>query len=115
MYLFREGSAKKDNSLFLNLKEFKNDDKSLMFFPEIKTGKWFYEDGIPDESPWELESINKAPAWRRIVRTLLRNDYWCKGMGFSPTKNKAYEKYMNLMRKRRKEWNIFSEEVVGNE
>lgn len=74
---------------------------------------WFktrgYPDGIPDESPWELESINKAPAWRRIVRTLLRNDYWCRGMGFSPTKNSAYEKYMNLMKRRREKWGLFNE------
>lgn len=74
---------------------------------------WFkkrgYPDGIPQESPWELESINKAPAWRRVVRSLLRNDYWCRGMGFSPTKTSAYEKYMKLMRKRRKEWSIFDE------
>lgn len=75
--------------------------------------KWFstrgYPDGIPDESPWELESINKAPAWRRVVRTLLRNDYWCRGMGFSPTKSQAYQKYVDLMKKRRKAWGIFPE------
>lgn len=74
---------------------------------------WFasrgYPDGIPDESPWELESINKAPAWRRVVRTLLRNDYWCRGMGFSPTKSQAYEKYVDLMKRRRKAWGIFPE------
>lgn len=74
---------------------------------------WFstrgYPDGIPDESPWELESINKAPAWRRVVRSLLRNDYWCRGMGFSPTKNSAYTKYMDLMKRRRKDWGIFAE------
>ena len=74
---------------------------------------WFstrgYPDGIPDESPWELESINKAPAWRRVVRTLLRNDYWCRGMGFSPTKSHAYQKYVDLMKKRRKAWGIFPE------
>lgn len=81
--------------------------------------KWFstrgYPDGIPDESPWELESINKAPAWRRVVRSLLRNDYWCRGMGFSPTKNSAYQKYMNLMKKRRKEWNIFNDMEEGKD
>jgi len=69
-----------------------------------------YPDDIPDEADYRLEAIGKAPSWRRITRTLLRNDYWCKGLGFSPTKTSAYAKYMDLMRKRRKNWNIFDEE-----
>lgn len=68
-----------------------------------------YPDGIPDEADYRLEANGKAPSWRRIVRTLLRNDYWCKGLGFSPTKTSAYDKYMSLMKKRRKAWNIFDE------
>ncbi len=75
--------------------------------------KWYrdrgYPDGIPDESDYRLEAIGKAPSWRRIVRTLLRNDYWCRGLGFSPTKTSAYNKYLDLMRKRRKNWGIFDE------
>jgi FkbM family methyltransferase len=61
MYLFREGSAKKENSLFLNLKDFKNDDKTLIFFPEFKTGKWFYEDGIPEKPliDWVVDNFAK--------------------------------------------------------
>jgi len=74
---------------------------------------WFmargYPDGIPDEGDYRLEAMGKIPSWRRIVKTLLRNDYWCKGLGFSPTKSSAYDKYLNLMRKRRKEWKIFEE------
>jgi predicted phosphoadenosine phosphosulfate sulfurtransferase len=66
-----------------------------------------YENGIPDESDYKLESIGKAPSWRKIVKTLLKNDYWCKGLGFSPTKTSAYSKYLDLMRKRRKSWGIF--------
>ena len=51
MYLFREGSSNSDNSLFLNFKEcFSNKEKKLLFFPEYKTGKWFYEAGIPEKS-----------------------------------------------------------------
>lgn len=75
--------------------------------------KWYmnrgYEDGIPDEADAKLESDGKVPSWRRIARTLLRNDYWCKGLGFSPTKSSAYQKYCDLMKRRRKEWNIFND------
>lgn len=79
--------------------------------------KWWsvrgYEDGIPDEAPIRLESAGKVPSWRKIVKTFLKNDYWCKGLGFSPTKSSAYIKYQALMAKRRKEWGIFAEDVAA--
>ena len=75
--------------------------------------KWYmdrgYEDGIPDAGDYRLEQSGKIPSWRRICRTLLRNDYWCKGLGFSPTKRSAYDHYKQMMKKRRKEWNIFND------
>lgn len=75
--------------------------------------KWWmnhgYVDGIPDEAPIKIENAGKAPSWRRVCKTLLRNDYWCKYLGFSPTKTSAYSKYTDLMKRRRKDWNIFSE------
>ena len=74
--------------------------------------KWWqnhgYTEGIPDEADLKLEMQGKAPAWRRIAKTLLKNDYWCKYLGFSPTKTSAYEKYMQLMKKRRSEWGILT-------
>lgn len=72
-----------------------------------------YPDGIPDMVGSRLESAGKVPSWRKIVKTFLRNDYWCKGLGFSPTKSSAYDKYKALMAKRRKEWGIFSEDVAA--
>lgn len=71
-----------------------------------------YENGIPDASDPRLEAAKKAPSWRIIVKTLLKNDYWCKGLGFSPTKSSAYNKYLDLMRRRRKDWNMLDMEVV---
>jgi predicted phosphoadenosine phosphosulfate sulfurtransferase len=68
-----------------------------------------YPNGIPDEADKDLESKGKVPSWRRLCKVLLRNDYWCKGIGFSPTKSSAYQKYLNLMRKRRTEWELFHE------
>ncbi len=76
--------------------------------------KWWskrgYADGIPDFVEARLESSGKVPSWRKIVKTFLKNDYWCKGLGFSPTKSSAYEKYKALMKKRRADWNIFKPE-----
>jgi len=65
-----------------------------------------YPDGIPDLADKKLESIGKAPSWRKIAKSILRNDYWCRWLGFSPTKTSAYQRYTELIRKRRKEWQI---------
>lgn len=65
-----------------------------------------YADGIPDETDPDLERHRKAPSWRRICKTLLRNDYWCKALTFSQTKSAAFAKYQKLMAKRRREWGI---------
>jgi predicted phosphoadenosine phosphosulfate sulfurtransferase len=75
--------------------------------------KWWskrgYDAGIPDSAEVRLESAGKVPSWRKVCKTFLRNDYWCKGLGFSPTKSHAYQKYQELMARRRKDWNIFPE------
>lgn len=68
-----------------------------------------YPDSIPDESPIKIENAGKAPSWRRICKCLLRNDYWCKYLGFSPTKTSAYQRYTDMMKKRREQWGIFKE------
>ena len=51
---------------------------------------------IPDEAPLELESKCWAPSWRRMCKTLLRNDYWCKGLGQTQPKSAAYLQYKLL-------------------
>lgn len=75
--------------------------------------KWYmnrgYVDGIPDEVDKQIEKQNDVPSWIRICQTLLRNDYWCKGLGFSPTKQSAYNQYLERMKKKRKEWNIYGD------
>lgn len=63
-----------------------------------------YPDGIPDEAELNLEMKRDVPSWRRICKALLRNDYWCKGLGFTQHKNEAYQKYLDLMKRRRAEW-----------
>ena len=54
---------------------------------------------IPDEAPRELEAKCWAPSWRRMARCILRNDYWCKGLGFTQPKSEAYNKYKILKSK----------------
>jgi predicted phosphoadenosine phosphosulfate sulfurtransferase len=70
--------------------------------------KWWaergYPNGIPDEADYAVEAKRLAPSWRRICKSLLRNDYWCKGLGFTQHKSAAYGKYQDLMRRRREAW-----------
>jgi predicted phosphoadenosine phosphosulfate sulfurtransferase len=79
-------------------------DKVLMF------EKWWsdrgYPEGIPDEADYQMEAQRLAPSWRRVCKSLLRNDYWCKGLGFSQHKSDAYDKYQKMMSKRRKRWGV---------
>lgn len=63
-----------------------------------------YPDGIPDAADLALEMKRDVPSWRRVCKTLLRNDYWCKGLGFSQHKSKGYQKYLDLMKRRKEEW-----------
>lgn len=56
---------------------------------------------IPDEAPSELEANHWAPSWRRICKTLLRNDYWCKGLGFTQPKSEAYQRYRELTHRKK--------------
>ena len=62
-----------------------------------------YVSGIPDAAPPELEKKYWAPSWRRMCKVLLRNDWWCKGLGLTQPKSAAYEKYMKLKRERKAE------------
>jgi len=76
--------------------------------------KWWmnrgYVDGIPDEADYALEAKRKVPSWRRVCKSLLRNDYWCKGLSFTQTKSEAYRKYLEYMKRKRTEWNLEQEE-----
>jgi len=65
-----------------------------------------YDEGIPDEADPKLEAARKVPSWRRVCKSLLRNDYWCKGLSFTQHRSRAYEKYLDLMKRRRAEWNL---------
>jgi predicted phosphoadenosine phosphosulfate sulfurtransferase len=72
--------------------------------------KWYeargYPDGIPDEADLEAEAKRAVPTWRRICKSLLRNDYRLKGLSFTQTKPDAYDAYMDLMQRRRDKWGL---------
>jgi predicted phosphoadenosine phosphosulfate sulfurtransferase len=55
---------------------------------------------IPDEAPLQLESKQWAPSWRRMAKVLLRNDYWCKGLGQTQPKSAAYQRYKELKKEK---------------
>lgn len=62
-------------------------------------------DSIPDEAPLVLENAHWAPSWRRICKVLLRNDWWCKGLGLQQPKSEAYGKYLELKKFKKEKQN----------
>lgn len=74
--------------------------------------KWWQDnhdmgpDIIQDEACSRLEARGEVPSWRRVAKVLLRNDYWCKGLHFSPTKSDSYQRYKARMKERRQAWGL---------
>lgn len=60
-----------------------------------------YINGIPDFAPPELEKKYWAPSWRRMCKVLLRNDWWCKGLGLTQPKSEAYARYKQIKASRK--------------
>lgn len=55
---------------------------------------------IPDEAPHDLEVKCWCPSWKRMARCILRNDFYCKGLGQTQPKSEAYEIYKAIKEKR---------------
>lgn len=53
---------------------------------------------IPDNAPHDLEIKQWAPSWKRMARCILRNDYYCKGLGQTQPKSEAYEKFKEIQK-----------------
>jgi predicted phosphoadenosine phosphosulfate sulfurtransferase len=56
---------------------------------------------IPDEAPEDLESKCWVPSWRRMCKVILRNDYWCKGLGQTQPLSDAYGQFKAIKEKRK--------------
>lgn len=69
--------------------------------------KWYADRGyrVADALDGDTGSED-MPSWRRVCKMLLRNDYWAKTLCFSPTKSAAYERYVRVMKNRRKRWRL---------
>ncbi|MDT7487301.1 phosphoadenosine phosphosulfate reductase [Citrobacter koseri] len=61
--------------------------------------------GIPDEQDNDTGSKD-IPSWRRICKTLLKNDFWCRSLSFSPTKPSHYHRYCQRIQARRNQWKL---------
>ena len=55
---------------------------------------------IPDQAPHDLEVKCWAPSWKRMARCILRNDYYCKGLGQTQPLSEAYSKFKEIKKKR---------------
>lgn len=69
---------------------------------------------IPDEAPHDLEAKCWAPSWRRMARCILRNDYYCKGLGQTQPLSEAYGKFKAIKAKRKLSKEIELTEAVTN-
>jgi predicted phosphoadenosine phosphosulfate sulfurtransferase len=56
---------------------------------------------IPDQAPHELEVQCWAPSRKRMCRSILRNDYYCKWLWQTQPKSEAYIKYKQIKAKRK--------------
>ncbi|EAN7609600.1 DUF3440 domain-containing protein [Salmonella enterica] len=56
-------------------------------------------------SDWRPRTVY-IPSWRRICKVILRNDYWCRGLSFSPTRVHNYRNYMARLKRQREEWGL---------
>ncbi len=63
---------------------------------------------IPDEAPVELENSQWVPSWRRMCKVILRNDYWCKGLGQTQPKSEAYQKFKEIKKAKKEAQNEVS-------
>jgi predicted phosphoadenosine phosphosulfate sulfurtransferase len=68
---------------------------------------WYQTRGFPQDIPDAQEKdlgFRDIPSWRRICKTILKNDYWCRTLSFSPTQSEHYKRYCNNISNKRKTW-----------
>lgn len=90
------------NLLLSTLPEVSRDHYVERFKAHIKGWrKRGYHGDIPDSAPKELENKHWVPSWRRLCKVLLRNDWWCKGLGMTQPKSEAYAKYLKIKKEKK--------------
>ena len=71
--------------------------------------RWYQTHGFPDDIPDEQENDSGGkdiPSWRRICKTLIKNDFWCRTLSFAPNRPMHYMRYCENLKKKRNEWGI---------
>lgn len=94
------------NFLLMSLPKKMQDHYRERFVKFISGWKQRGYDKIPDEAPHDLEIKCWAPSWKRMARCILRNDYYCKGLGQTQPLSEAYEKFKAIKHKRELELKI---------
>lgn len=84
------------NFLLSTMPKITQDNYKLRFKKFIVGWKKRGYDKIPDEAPHNLEVKCWAPSWKRMARCILRNDFYCKGLGQTQPKSEAYEKFKSI-------------------
>ena len=87
-----------------------NKDLMLHYYRKIKKFMIWYKNkfniplkDIPEEAENKLENQKKVISWRRIARSIEKNDFYLKRLGFGQTKNdnvelmKLIHNYDNLL------------------
>lgn len=67
-----------------------------------------YHEGIPDEAPDSLESLNKVPSYRMICKAILKNDRNLETLGFTQQPCEAYNaiKKIEIAQRKKKPMNV---------
>lgn len=92
------------NLLLSTLPEISRDHYVERFKAHIKGWrKRGYNGDLPDSAPKELENKHWVPSWRRMCKVLLRNDWWCKGLGMTQPKSEAYGEFMKMKKQKKME------------
>jgi len=86
------------NFLLRSLPKPMQDNYRQRFIKFISQWKKRGYDKMPDEAPNDLEVKQWAPSWRRMCRCILRNDYYCKGLGQTQPKSEAYGKFKDMQK-----------------
>ena len=88
------------NLLLATLPDISRDHYVERFKAHIKGWrKRGYKGDIPDCAPTDLENKQWVPSWRRMCKVLLRNDWWCKGLGMTQPKSEAYAQYLKMKKR----------------
>lgn len=105
--------------------------KNISYFPQKnsrlkqKILQWLetwkgrdYHEGIPDEAPDSLESLNKAPSYRMICKAILKNDRNLETLGFTRQPCEAYNaiKKIEIAQRKKKSMNVLeatNERFIG--